>query len=219
MKKANLNRRGMALPIVFIFLVISQIVYMGLLRLNQLNMQHYRLFQQHYVASIQVLLTRAQLTPSPETLATQWERHIREVQAAQFNQRFGTASFTWLTEESYQMGALQMDDGHIVVFEQTIEVLDGDFEVEHAMSSELLRLQIEADGFTLLEEIQSEDRGEWQAPLVSDAHFIFNTGEVTHQSHRLWSVPFHSDARVERFLPRVKCSYSVKWRVFFYQGE
>lgn len=53
MNNKNLRKRGIVLPIVIVFMLISQVVYWGILRLNQLNSQQYLQFQSYYQDEIQ----------------------------------------------------------------------------------------------------------------------------------------------------------------------
>lgn len=47
------NKKGIVLPIVMVFMVLSQTVYWGVLHLNQINSQQYMQFQAYYQAEIQ----------------------------------------------------------------------------------------------------------------------------------------------------------------------
>ena len=53
MNNKNLRKRGIVLPIVIVFMLISQVVYWGILHLNQLNSQQYLQFQSYYQDEIQ----------------------------------------------------------------------------------------------------------------------------------------------------------------------
>ncbi|MGO4929076.1 hypothetical protein ACTQ45_08610 [Fundicoccus sp. Sow4_D5] len=47
------NQKGIVLPVVMVFMVLSQTVYWGVLHLNQINSQQYKQFQAYYQAEIQ----------------------------------------------------------------------------------------------------------------------------------------------------------------------
>ena len=47
------NKRGMVMVYVLVFLLFSQLIYWGILRINQVNSQRYADFQDHYRASVQ----------------------------------------------------------------------------------------------------------------------------------------------------------------------
>lgn len=219
MRSPKWNNRGLALPIVFVFLVISQLVYMGLLRLNQLNMQHYRLFQQHYAASIQWLIARTQSEASSQDFVQQWEQEVQAIFAKKFADRIGEIPFEWLTAESYQLGAIQLSDKAVLVFEQNIEVLSGQFESPNIETSEELQRKIATEGYRVVEEFQSEDRGQWQPEIIAEKEYLFNTGSVHYHASHVLSEVFDSDARVIREVAKPQCEYLVKWRAFLCQEE
>ena len=47
------NQQGIVLPVVMVFMVLSQTVYWGVLHLNLINSQQYKQFQAYYQAEIQ----------------------------------------------------------------------------------------------------------------------------------------------------------------------
>lgn len=63
--KHSTSKRGLILPIVMVFVLISQLIYWGLLHLNQTNSQRLINFQAYYQAQIQQLLTQDYLYQAP----------------------------------------------------------------------------------------------------------------------------------------------------------
>ncbi|MGO3212705.1 MAG: hypothetical protein ACTIK0_05960, partial [Ruoffia tabacinasalis] len=47
------NKQGMVMVYVIVFLLVSQLIYWGLLRLNQINLSRYLNFNDYYTANIQ----------------------------------------------------------------------------------------------------------------------------------------------------------------------
>lgn len=49
----KVGKSGMILPMILVFIMISQLVYWGLLRLNSINLQRYELYNNYYQSRIQ----------------------------------------------------------------------------------------------------------------------------------------------------------------------
>ena len=57
------NKQGMVMVYVIVFLLVSQLIYWGLLRLNQINLSRYLNFNDYYTANIQEELVMNLLPP------------------------------------------------------------------------------------------------------------------------------------------------------------
>lgn len=74
--KHSTSKRGLILPIVMVFVLISQLVYWGLLHLNQTNTQRLMNFQAYYQAQIQQLMAQRLLYQPSSAYADTIESQI-----------------------------------------------------------------------------------------------------------------------------------------------
>ena len=70
------NKQGMVMVYVIIFLLVSQLIYWGLLRLNQINLSRYLNFNDYYTANIQEELVMNLLPPIEQMDAQNLEEAI-----------------------------------------------------------------------------------------------------------------------------------------------
>ncbi|MBF6626032.1 hypothetical protein [Tuanshanicoccus lijuaniae] len=77
------NKRGMALPIVMVFLFLSQLLYMSLLSYNQIQSQRYKNFSAYYENQIQFALAKQML--ASDNVKTQLENELLSVIEKQSN--------------------------------------------------------------------------------------------------------------------------------------
>lgn len=80
------NKQGMVMVYVIIFLLVSQLIYWGLLRLNQISLSRYLNFNDYYTANIQEELVMNLLPPIEQMDA----QNLEEAIMIRFNEQ-GTA--------------------------------------------------------------------------------------------------------------------------------
>lgn len=205
-KFKRLNKRGMALPFVMIFMVVSHLVYMGLIRLNQLNQVHYQLVQQHYVSQVQATMAQSLAKMDPKA----FEHFINPQLEKILSERIGTAA-EWISEPSFKAGVVKIDD-FIIVFEQKI-IAEIPF---NQQESELFRQAIEQQGWELIEQQQDTADGSWNIQWL-EQHHAFNTGEVSLTNEHIKSQIHKVDEFFTMPIFAKKMPYKIEWRSFIYQ--
>ena len=215
----NLNRRGLALPFVFVFLVVSHLVYMGLLRLNHLNMRHHQLFQQHYQARVQASMAYSRKIPTKKILAINLKNFVENQMKVHLNNRLDGIEMTWITPTSHEKGILLLQDENqqlLFVFGQTIEFETNDW--HELMEMQLLSLDIHDlfpdvpfETYDLLDETTTDYPSEWVPEPITQHVFSFNEGKVTFENNKIKSslntgYLYETDTIIQ------EVPYKIKWR-------
>lgn len=105
------NQKGITLPIVMVFMLLSQTIYWGVLHLNQINSQQYMQFQAYYQADIQNYMVDHLLTDDSSvfvaTLESQLTAHLTQQHTFMLN---SLAIDSWLLENP-QVGLARLASG------------------------------------------------------------------------------------------------------------
>lgn len=118
------NKRGIVLPIVMIFMVISQVVYWGIIHLNQINSQQYIQFQAYYQAQIQNNMVDHLMNNDDAVFAEELEKQVSNQLLTQHELMINSLGIdTWWLEEA-QVGiaslATNTEIERILLFQQFV---------------------------------------------------------------------------------------------------
>lgn len=61
------RRKGFVIPIILVFMLISHLVYMGIMQITQMQIKHAQLLKDYYQQSLQLLIAEQMITPHLET--------------------------------------------------------------------------------------------------------------------------------------------------------
>lgn len=117
-----MNKRGIVMIYVIIFMLISQLIYWGLLRFNQVNTASYIDFQDYYTARIQELLSHNIVSSFVEDDYIDLENHMNQNLDHQYETHSIANLDEWL-DLSNQFGVAYSTSGHyerIHIFSQEI---------------------------------------------------------------------------------------------------
>lgn len=117
------NKQGMVMVYVIVFILISQIVYWGLLRLNQLNITRYLNFDDHYTARIQEEMITNLLPANNQTDALNFEDQLMMRLNDHLNLKMPNNILEWLdTTEQFAVAQLNNNDQYEQVYVYTQNV-------------------------------------------------------------------------------------------------
>lgn len=118
------NKEGIVLPIVMVFMVISQTVYWGVLHLNQINSQQYKQFQAYYQADIQKNMVAHLLNNDDSRFAFKLESKIYDDLSTQHETMINTVAIdSWLLENpQVGLGRLSsnVDRERLILYQQQL---------------------------------------------------------------------------------------------------
>lgn len=181
------NRKGLALPVVLFFMLVSQLLYMGLIRLNQLNMLHHQLFQQHFQAQVQANIAWAAYNPvrlaKSESLETQFLQDLGK-DIERINERLADGKeIDMLDERVYaiednESGLLlvsyALDWENAPKWQQEWDLNQWNQEVELTHYQQ----QLASRGYEYQHSEVHEYAMKWQVPMASVAEYRFVNGKV-----------------------------------------
>lgn len=118
------NKRGIVLPIVMVFMVISQVVYWGIIHLNQINSQQYIQFQAYYQAQIQNNMVDHLINNDDAVFVEELEKQLSNQLLTQHELMINSLGIeTWWLEEA-QVGIASLssntDNERILLFQQFV---------------------------------------------------------------------------------------------------
>lgn len=115
---SDFPKRGLVMPIVMVFMLISQLVYWGLIHLNQTNSQRLINFNGYYEAQIQQMITHSYLTQPLEVYLDSIEQHILTNLDASFGMMQTTLTIDewWTLTPQVGIGNLHSSDSKERIF-------------------------------------------------------------------------------------------------------
>lgn len=116
------HKKGMVMVYVLIFMLISQLVYWGLLRFNQINMLRYVSYEDYYTAKIQAKMTEHLFIPYQSDAIQNFEWQLIDNLQGNIQKHSPSNIIEWI-ELSDQFGIARLEqDGYeqLFVFTQKI---------------------------------------------------------------------------------------------------
>lgn len=120
----DVSKHGLVMPIVMVFMLISQLVYWGLIHLNQTNSQRLINFNGYYQTQIQQMITHDYLTQPLDIYLDSIEQHVLTNLDASFDMMLNTLTIDqWRTmTPQVGIGTLHSSDSkeRIFVYEHQV---------------------------------------------------------------------------------------------------
>ena len=238
-----MKKRGIILPYVMLFMVCSHLMYLGLLQLNQLQLQHFHQLQGHYMAQIQAQLLLARLQPTSEQI----EQTLNEQLAQLLSDEVATATITakhplpQLNRWSYWVEMqLPNQTNYLLIVHPVIYLADRYQELTEG--SDILPLSqyrptLPESAQMVLTSIEQTLAPDWQwfkqsehqlkdavyTSIIPDNQWNFSTGTIQLKKQAkqelsvLNQVPAYSIAR-EQKLTLLGADYLIDWHCQYYQA-
>ena len=234
-----MNKKGLILPYVMLFMFVSHLMYLGILQINQLQLQHFHQLQGHYIAQLQSAYVEQQLRPTSNKIQQEIRTQLDSLLQAQLKDYVVTSQQpfqevgSWIeatdsTAQSFVFicyPCIYLTDAYL----QTVDAPDYLPFSDYASGKGLTlsqfsaTIQTQLDGrMQLINQAEQEIVGDIHQTAPFPSEWSFTTGSVSYQSAQtdsltiLNQVPNYRIAR-KQTLSLPTAHYVIKWFCLHYQ--